>query len=147
MAANDSFDILGLEPTFALDLELLERRHRELSRALHPDHHAAGGAAERRLALGKAIEVNEAFRALRDPVRRAEILLQRRGIQTGETHEPKADPELLMEIMEKREALGDARRARDLDALHRLGAEVRARESATRQALLTDFASSGEASE
>jgi DnaJ-domain-containing protein 1 len=52
-----------------------------------------------------------------------------------------------MEIMEKREALGDARRARDLDALRRLGAEVREREAATTRALAADFSANGEAPE
>ena len=84
----------------------LEKRHRELSRALHPDRHADKTPAERRHALGKAIEVNEAFRVLKDPVRRAEALLRGRGVHIEEGKEAPADPSFLMDIMELRETLG-----------------------------------------
>ncbi len=67
----DPFDTLGVEPRFDLDLAALERRHRDLSRALHPDRYAGAPAAERRLALGRAIDANEALRVLKDPIRRA----------------------------------------------------------------------------
>jgi molecular chaperone HscB len=111
---------MGLEPAFGLDLVVLEQRHRDLSRALHPDRYAASGAAERRLALGRAIEVNDAFRNLKDPVRRAEALLARRGVHTGEGKEPPASPALLMEVMERREALAEVRISKDQVALSRL---------------------------
>lgn len=116
----DPFEALGLEPAFGLDLVALEQRHRDLSRTLHPDRHAASGAAERRLALGRAIEVNEAFRNLKDPVRRAEALLARRGVHSGEGKEPPASPALLMEVMERREALAEVRISKDQVALARL---------------------------
>jgi molecular chaperone HscB len=116
----DPFEALGLEPAFGLDLVALEQRHRDLSRALHPDRYAASGAAERRLALGRAIEVNEAFRHLKDPVRRAEALLARRGVHTGEGKEPPASPALLMEVRERREALAEVRISKDQVALARL---------------------------
>ena len=60
----------------------VEKTHRELSRALHPDGTSSAGASERRAALSKAVEVNEAWRIVRDPIRRAEALLalaRRRG--------------------------------------------------------------------
>ena len=61
----DPFDILGLPPSFELDLQAAEKRYRDLSRVLHPDKHVGSGPGERRLALGKAIEVNEAWRLVR----------------------------------------------------------------------------------
>jgi molecular chaperone HscB len=136
----DPFEALGVEPTFNLDLGLLEQRHRDLSRTLHPDRHAASGAAERRMALGRAIEVNEAFRALKDPVRRAEALLARRGVASGEGKEPPASPALLMEVMERREALADIRQTKNEPALARLVNEVRAVEARTQAALSEQFA-------
>jgi molecular chaperone HscB len=120
----DPFEALGVEPAFGLDLAALEQRHRDLSRTLHPDRHAASGAAERRMALGRAIEVNEAFRHLKDPIRRAEALLTRRGVQSGEGKEPPASPALLMDVMERREALAEIRLSKDEVALARLIAEV-----------------------
>jgi molecular chaperone HscB len=136
----DPFEALGVEPVFGLDLGLLEQRHRDLSRTLHPDRHAASGAAERRRALGHAIEVNEAFRALKDPVRRAQALLARRGVQSGEGKEPPASPALLMQVMERREALAEIRSSRDAVALARLIAEVRLEETRVQAALATQFA-------
>jgi molecular chaperone HscB len=117
----DAFETLGVEPRFALDLAALEQRHRDLSRALHPDRYTGAPAAERRLALGRAIDVNEAFRALKDPVRRAEALLAKRGVAVGETKEPKASPDLLMEMMEQREDLSAAAKAKDLARVAKLG--------------------------
>jgi molecular chaperone HscB len=125
---TDPFETLGFEPVFDLDPALLERRHRELSRALHPDRYAGRPASERREALGRAIVVNQAFRALKDPVARAEALLARHGKVVEEGGGKPADPMLLMEVLERREALGDAKRKRDLDTVRRLAADVRERE-------------------
>ena len=137
----DPFETLGVEPVFGLDLAVLEQRHRDLSRALHPDRHATSGAGERRMALGRAIEVNEAFRQLKDPVRRAEALLTRRGVASGEGKEPPAAPALLMEVMERREALAEIRHSKDVHALERQIAEVRAEESRSEAVLSQEFAS------
>lgn len=134
------FETLGVEPAFGLDLTALEQRHRDLSRALHPDRHSGAGAAERRMALGRAIEVNEAFRVLKDPVRRAEALLVLRGVQSGEGKEPPASPALLMEVMERREALAEIRQSKNEAALARLIAEVRGEEGRVVQALTKEFA-------
>lgn len=109
----DPFATLGIEPSYAVDLAKLEKRHRELSRALHPDRYAGAPPLERRAALTKAADVNEAWRIVRDPVRRAEALLEKRGVPVGEDQEPKPDPELLMEMMEAREALAEARVNKD----------------------------------
>lgn len=130
---NDPFDTMGEEPRFDLDLRMLEERHRELSRTLHPDRYARASSAERRMALGRAIEVNEAWRVLRDPIRRAEAVLRRRGVDVSETNQPKPPPSLLMEMMETREALSDAHRAKDLARVSELGAAMQ-----TRQARVVD---------
>lgn len=136
---SDPFETLGLSPTFDLDPGELEKRHRELSKALHPDRFAACPASERRQALGKAIEVNAAWRSLRDPVERARALLARLGVVVHEGSEPAADPELLMQVMELREELSDAGRQRDEERLGRLVADIRARESRTLEGLAEDL--------
>jgi molecular chaperone HscB len=127
----DPFETLGVEPRFDLDRAALEARHRELSKALHPDRYTGSPAAERRMALGRAIDVNEAFRALRDPIRRAEALLAREGVSVGERGEPRAAPALLMEMMELREELSLAGGAKDLAAVAVLAERMRAREEQT----------------
>ena len=42
----DPFDILGLPPSFELDLQAAEKRYRDLSRVLHPDKHVGSGPGE-----------------------------------------------------------------------------------------------------
>ncbi len=136
---GDPFDTLGVEPRFDLDEATLQQRHRDLSRALHPDRHAGAAATSRRLALGKMIEVNEALRVLRDPVRRAAALARRLGLPVGETGEPKASPALLMDFMEAREELGTAVSAKDVAHVARLDAAMKEREAAVTAALATAF--------
>jgi molecular chaperone HscB len=139
----DPFATLGIERTFDIDLAAVEKTHRELSRTLHPDKHAKGGATERRYALSKAIEVNEAWRIVRDPIRRAEALFQLAGIPVGETREPKPSSVLLMDMMEQREALEDARASRDSAAVKSLAVAIEARAKSTEKALSEGFRAQG----
>jgi len=117
----DPFATLGFERRYNLDKTLLDRRYRELQQALHPDKHASAPASERALTLRKAIEVNEAYRVLRDDQKRGEALLSLLG---RELSDKAADPELLMEMMELREALSEARAANDPVLVARLAADV-----------------------
>ena len=87
------------------------------------------------MALSRAIEVNEAFRVLRDPVRRAEALLSRRGVTLEEGRDKPADPMLLMELLELGESISDARRARDRAAIERKLSELEARQNESLSAL------------
>jgi len=135
----DPFALLEVEPRFDLDLNLLEKRHRDLSRVLHPDRYAGRPAGERQQALGRAIEVNEAFRALKNPVRRAAALLARHGRQVDEADAPRADPSLLMEVMERREALTEARRAGRRDTVERLAETVRRRKGVIEAEIAASF--------
>ena len=125
---TDPFATLGIEPRFDLDLKAVEARHRELSRALHPDRYARAPAAERRMALSRAIEVNEAWRAVRDPIKRAEALFARLGVPSGELAEPKPDAALLMEMMEAREELSEAAHLKNMEAVHKLHLRMSQRE-------------------
>ncbi len=133
------FETLGLARSFDVDVTAVEKTHRDLSRALHPDKYASAGASERKAALSKAIEVNEAFRVVRDPIRRAEALFRIAGVAVGESNEPKASADFLMDVMEQREALSDARDAKNLSAVQKLGASIEARAKATEAALAGGF--------
>jgi molecular chaperone HscB len=139
--ATNPFATMGVEARFDLDLAAVEKTHRELSRALHPDRYVSAGASERREALTRAVEVNEAWRVLRDPIRRAEALLGLRGLTLSEGREPKAAPELLMEILELRESLAEARQARDLAAVHRMAKGIDERYGAVQADLTAGFGS------
>lgn len=139
------FATLGVPERYDIDLAALEKTHRELSRALHPDKYAGAGASERREALTKAVAVNEAFRILRDPIARAEALFRLRGVAVGETVEPKADPEFLMEMLEQREALQDARAAVDRAKIASLVQSIAASAAAAERALGEGFAAGADA--
>lgn len=135
MSPLDPFLTLGIERRFEVDLARVERQHRELSRALHPDRYVSAPPGERRAALERAVQVNEAFRVVRDPVRRAEALFALAGVPVGEDREPKAAPAFLMEVMEHREALAEAKAARDRAAIEALATAVRSREAEAERAL------------
>jgi molecular chaperone HscB len=137
----DPFATLGIERRYDVEVEAVEKRHRELSRALHPDRYAAAPPGERRAALSKAIEVNEAWRVVRDPIRRAEALFALAEITVGETSEPKPTPALLMESLERREALAEAKARGDLRAIERLAGEVDGARRAAEGKLKDGFAS------
>jgi molecular chaperone HscB len=139
----DPFATLGIERTFSVDVQALEKTHRELSRALHPDRFVGAAPTERRTALGKAVEVNEAWRVVRDPIRRAEALFELAGIAVGERNEPRPAPALLMEMMEKRESLAEAKAAKDLDAARRLAAEIEGLAREAERALAEGFVAAG----
>jgi molecular chaperone HscB len=128
---NNPFETLGLKPGFALDLPALERRQRELSRALHPDRFAGSSAGERRQALSRAMDVNQACRTLRDPLSRADAVLSLIGAApVGGESERVTDPALLLEMLEQREELDEVRRRGDRAALASLKEKMRAREQA-----------------
>jgi molecular chaperone HscB len=122
---TDPFTTLGIPHAYDVDLRAVEKIHRDLSRALHPDRHARGGASERREALRRAVEVNDAWRIVRDPVRRAEALLALRPLARGAREAP-LESEFLMEVLERREALAEARVARDRARVDSLAQDVRA---------------------
>jgi molecular chaperone HscB len=83
---------------------------------------------------------------MRDPIRRAEALLRLRGVETAEQDEPKASPEFLMEMMEQREALSDARRGRDVAAVKAAASDIDARSRGVLAELSAGFAQ-GDAAE
>jgi molecular chaperone HscB len=104
---RDKFAFLGFDPGFDIDLPKLEERFRQLSRKLHPDKFVRATPQERRFSLEQTTLLNDSYKTLRDPVRRAEHLLQLRGV----TGDPKMSPEFLEETIEGREKLMDAKMA------------------------------------
>jgi len=84
----DPFATLGIARTFDVDLAAVEKVHRELSRALHPDRYVGASPSERRASLAKAVEINEAWRVLRDPIRRGDGDSYPAGGMLLAAHEP-----------------------------------------------------------
>ncbi len=138
---EDKFALLGLERRYDVDREELDRHYRDLSRKYHPDRFATAPAAERTRSLLASTALNDAYRILKDPVRRAEHLLELGGQKL--TERETVEPSFLMEIMELREALAEA----DPQGRASLTADVRARWDAAMAAIAQLFAQHGELAE
>jgi len=110
------FELFDLPITFDLDLADLAARYRDLQRRFHPDRFASASESERRFSLQLTAQVNAAFQTLKDPVARARYLLGLQGIDTGEDTDTAMDTAFLMEQMELRETLAEAREAVDRHA-------------------------------
>lgn len=115
---HDHFNRLGLERRFDLDQALLERRHAGFRRTLAPERFAGKSARERALIQAQTDAYDQAFEALRDPVRRARYLLQLDGA-TVPAGDAGADLDAL------HEALCQARDAAAVDRLaNRMTGEI-----------------------
>jgi molecular chaperone HscB len=77
--SSDDFTLFGLPQRFALQRAEVDARWKVLQGEVHPDRFAAQGAAAKRVAMQWAVRVNEAYRRLKDPLRRAAYLCELRG--------------------------------------------------------------------
>jgi molecular chaperone HscB len=134
----DKFDLLGIEPKFDLSIDAVETRYRELSRKLHPDKFAKSTPKERIASLQASTALNDAYRALRSPIMRAILLLERAGVKLGENDT--VEQEFLMDMLEKREELAAAKVAGDRATVDALGVDMRARHGGSLDALSAAFA-------
>lgn len=124
---DDDFTLFGLPPRHALDRGELDRRWRELQAEVHPDRFAAQGASAQRVAMQWAVRVNEAYQRLKDPLRRAAYLCELRGAAVDAERNTAMPAAFLMQQMEWREALEEARSPAAVEALE---ADVLAAEKA-----------------
>lgn len=116
--AVDHFTRLGLARSFEVEQAELERQYFGFQRRLHPDRFATRTPRERALSQQQAVALNEAYETLKDPLRRAAYLLGLLGRPVDINASASiADPELLMEAMEMREALAQADSAEEVAAL------------------------------
>ncbi len=76
----DPFEILGLQKSYALDSAFLEKRYFEEQRKNHPDRFALASEEDKKEALRKSTELNQAYLLLKDPLGRAEYLLKVKNI-------------------------------------------------------------------
>lgn len=123
---DDDFTLFGLPPTQAQDRSAIDARWRALQAEVHPDRFAAEGAAAQRVAMQWAVRVNEAYRRLKDPLARATLLCQLRGVPVRPDDHTAMPGDFLRQQMAWREALDEAETPAAVQALD---AEVRADES------------------
>jgi molecular chaperone HscB len=98
----DHYEVLSLPRRFRLEASELDAAFLRLSRELHPDRFAGASEEEKVGIQRRSARVNDAYRALRDPVARAEHLLSILGVTRGEG-EARCPPDLLAEVFELRE--------------------------------------------
>ncbi|MFA7679055.1 MAG: Fe-S protein assembly co-chaperone HscB [Pigmentiphaga sp.] len=113
----DYFALLGVEPRFRQNRAELDEAWRRVQAAVHPDRYAAGSPQEKRVAMQWASEANEAYRTLKRPLSRARYLIEQAGVDLQVETNTAMAPTFLMQQMEWREALAEARAESDQQAL------------------------------
>jgi molecular chaperone HscB len=125
----DFFAFFGLPKKLNVDLAKLEREFYLLSRKLHPDVYAQADEQEREWSLEQSSRLNDAYRALKDPIKRTQYLLRLEGVEleeqsksatekaraTGEMKKQVVPPELLEEVFELNMQLEEARMNKKMD--------------------------------
>jgi molecular chaperone HscB len=77
----DYFSFFGLPRKLNIDTSTLEREFYALSRKLHPDIYAGSKSQEQEWSLEQSSRLNDAYRILKDPIRRTEYLLKLEGVE------------------------------------------------------------------
>jgi len=113
-APVDYFTFFGLTPKLNLDAAALEKDFYVLSRKLHPDLNAQAGNQEQEWSLEQSSLLNDAYRTLRDPIKRTQYLLKLEDVEleeqsktatekaraAGEVKKQIVPPDLLEEVFE-----------------------------------------------
>ncbi|KAH9210999.1 hypothetical protein DL95DRAFT_392951, partial [Leptodontidium sp. 2 PMI_412] len=113
----------GPPPTgpFHIDTRELRREFLQLQAVAHPDRHPQNLKTR---AEATSARINEAYKTLQNPLTRAQYLLGLRGIDVAEDETAKVDdPELLMEVLDAREEIENAREEEELDEMKRVNDE------------------------
>jgi molecular chaperone HscB len=110
----DYFTFFGFPRKLNLDTAALEKEFYALSRKLHPDVFGQAGEQERSWSLEQSSMLNDAYRTLKDPIKRTQYLLRLEGIEleeqskqatekaraSGELKKQVVPPDLLEEVFE-----------------------------------------------
>ena len=117
------FAVLGLEPRMDLCAEDLEATYLKLSRETHPDAHPGAAAEQQVQILSRSADINDAYKILKDPWRRARALLELH--QPGIMDQTKnLEPTFLMEAMDQAEQVARSDVAQRPTLMARLDAQL-----------------------
>ena len=116
--ASSDFALFDVAQQFAQDSAVLDARWKDLQREAHPDKFAAQGAAAQRLAMQWSVRINEAYRRLKDPLKRAAYLCELGGAPINAENNTAMPTPFLMQQMEWREQLDATTSAAEVDALN-----------------------------
>ena len=118
------FELFGLKPQFSIDLTKLESNYRAIQSTSHPDRFVTCTSAEKLQSMLTATLANQAYLTLKSPALRAAYLLTLQGINATSETNTTMPHDFLMQQMEWREAMDDAKQAKDVLALQNLLAEM-----------------------
>lgn len=121
----DFFSLFELPKSFRLSLSELDSRYRDIQAQVHPDRFVNAGDAERRISMQWATHANEAYQTLKKPLERAKYLLHLAGHDIQAENNTAMPVDFLMEQMEWREAVMDARSGGDHHELEHLHNRLR----------------------
>ena len=122
---QNHFELFNLPQQFAVDAGALDSAYRDVQSRVHPDKFVNATDAEKRVAMQWATRANEAYQTLKNPQKRAQYLCELHGVDLQTESNTAMPMAFLMQQMEWREELGDARAAKDSDALDALDKQLR----------------------
>jgi len=122
---QNHFELFQLPAQFTIDADALDAAYREVQGRVHPDRFVNATDAEKRVAMQWATRANEAYQTLRSPQKRAQYLCELNGVDLQTESNTSMPAAFLMQQMEWREALDDARASKDAGALDELDVQVR----------------------
>jgi molecular chaperone HscB len=118
------FALFNLPEQYAIELDLLESNYRAIQSASHPDRFVTCTSAEKLQSMQTATLANEAYLTLKNSANRAKYLLQMQGIDAIDEKNTQMPADFLMQQMEWREAMEDAKAAKNIGDLENLLAEM-----------------------
>jgi molecular chaperone HscB len=121
---QNHFELFHLPQRFAIDMAALDSAYHEVQSQVHPDKFVNATNAEKRVAMQWATRANEAYQTLKRPLQRARYLCELNGVDLQIESNTAMPREFLMQQMEWREALDDAKIAKDVEALDKLEHEI-----------------------
>ena len=122
---QNHFELFNLPLQFAVDAQALDSAYRDVQNRVHPDKYVSATDAEKRVAMQWATRANEAYQTLKHPQKRAQYMCELHGVDLQTESNTAMPMAFLMQQMEWREELGDARAAKDVDALEALDQQLR----------------------
>ncbi|MEK6798978.1 MAG: Fe-S protein assembly co-chaperone HscB [Planctomycetota bacterium] len=115
----NNFDLMGMPRTFDIDERSLTAAYRAIARRVHPDRFGGDTEEVRTLATRLSAEINRAYGVLRDPLKRAEYLLELSGGPSAAELREVPGP-VLAEVMTLREEIEPAKAGGDATLLNTL---------------------------
>jgi molecular chaperone HscB len=114
---SNDFELFGLTQKFSQDRAAIDARWKQLQAEAHPDKFAAQGASAQRVSMQWSVRINEAYQRLKDPLKRASYLCELNGAPVNAENNTAMPASFLMQQMEWREALDEARTPEDIDEI------------------------------